>query len=227
MSNTRPLPKASVTPIKRATFSDQIVAKLRRDIISGDIAGGTQITESSLAAEFQVSRGPLREAMAQLAVEGLIVSVPFTGTHVFKLTVSDVRELYSLRTALETLAFRELWAKRDDAFAGELAARHARLLATLELGDRAASSEAEVNFHSLVYEACGHKLLLESWQRIAGRLQLYLALHQQAHGRTGPIGDAHEAYLRLALGNRLDLMVEEIERHMQRGLGQLETYVGV
>lgn len=216
-----------VKPVKRETFSNQIAANLRRAIISGEIESGSQITESDLAARFGVSRGPLREAMGQVAAEGLIETIPYTGTRVLKLSPEDVREIYSLRTALETLAFREIWDRRDDAFAGELEARHKDLLATLELDDHVSSSEAEVRFHSLVYEMSGHKLLLESWRRIAGRLQLYLAEHQRAHGRKGPIVDAHERYLQLALGERLDLMLNEIDAHMQRGVKQIEEYLGV
>lgn len=214
-------------PIRRETFGEQIVSNLKRAILSGEIEGGTQITETQLASRFGVSRGPLREAMAQLATEGLIHSVPFTGTRVIKLSVMDVREIYSLRTALETLAFQEIWDKRDHAFAEELESRHSRLMDTLKIDDHVASSEAEVGLHSLVYERCGHKLLLESWQRVAGRLQLYLALHQRAHGRTGPIEDAHENYLTLAMCDDFELMRKEIESHMRRGVDQLEDYVGL
>ncbi|WP_299482702.1 GntR family transcriptional regulator [uncultured Roseibium sp.] len=215
-----------VKPIKRQTFSNQIAANLRRAIISGEIESGSQITESDLAARFGVSRGPLREAMGQIAAEGLIETIPYTGTRVLKLSPEDVREIYSLRTALETLAFREVWARRDEVFTQELEARHKALMETLGLEDHVASSGAEVRFHSLVYEACGHKLLLESWRRIAGRMQLYLAEHQRAHGRKAPIEDAHQRYLQLALGDNLDLMLTEIEVHMQRGCTQMEQYLG-
>ena len=214
-----------MAPVKRETFSNQIATNLRRAIISGEIEGGTQITESDLARHFGVSRGPLREAMGQLASEGLIVTIPYTGTRVLKLSPRDIREIHSMRTALETLAFKEIWDHRDAAFARELEARHKVLLATLEMNDHVASSEAEVNLHSLVYEACGHRLLLESWQRIAGRLQLYLAIHQRAHGRRGPIKDAHERYMQLALGDSLELMLAEVEDHMRRGNSQLESYL--
>ncbi len=214
-----------IAPIKRETFSNLIVTNLRRAIISGEIEGGTQITESNLASHFQVSRGPLREALAQLASEGLIVTVPFTGSRVLKLSVGGIRELYTLRTALESLAFKEAWPKRNADFTAELKRRHRALMATLDLDDRVASSAAEVHFHSLIYEVSGHALLIESWERISARLQVYLALHQRAHRRMGPVEDAHETYMRLALGDDLDAMLREIEDHMRRGISQLAFYV--
>jgi len=225
MSEAAPSTMRVAVPIKRETFSDRIAAELRRAIVSGEIEAGDPLIETELAARFGVSRGPLREALGLLASEGLVVSVPYTGTRVLKLTAKDVRELYTLRTSLERLAFKEIWDSRSDAFAAELEARHRRLLGTQQLFDHVASSEAEVSLHSVVYEFCGHKLLYESWQRISSRLQFYLALHQRAHGRTAPINAAHERYVQLALGDSLDLMLEEIEAHMQRGMVQMEKYV--
>lgn len=225
MDGSATVAQGRLTPVRRETFSNQIATNLRHAIISGEIEAGSQITETELAARFGVSRGPLREAMGLLASEGLLVTAPYRGTRVLKLSAKDVREIYTLRTALETLAFREVWDRRDEIFYKELQSRHKILISTFGLNDRVKSSEAEIRFHSLVYEASGHDLLLESWQRIASRMQLYLAVHQRAHGRTAPTHDAHQRYLQLALDDRLDLMLEEVEAHMRRGLEQMMVYL--
>ncbi len=211
--------------VERATFRVQIANQLRQAIISGTLTPGSVVTEMELANRFGVSRGPLREAMSQLAEEGLLISVPYTGTRVANVTLADVREIYSLRISLESLAFRHLWTSRDDAFRLEMANRHRALQQSLSATDRFVSTAAEVHLHSLVYEACGHKLLLETWRRIAGRLQLYLAVHQKAHGRTGPLADAHDRYVGLAVGDDLEAMLAEIEHHMKRGIARLEMFV--
>jgi DNA-binding GntR family transcriptional regulator len=211
--------------VERSTFRSQIADQLRQAIIGGAMVPGATVTEMELANRFGVSRGPLREAMSQLAEEGLLVSVPYTGTRVANVTLADVREIYSLRTVLESLAFRHIWARRDDVFRREIASRHRVLQQSLNGTDQLASTAAEVQLHALVYEACGHKLLLETWRRIIGRLQLYLAVHQRAHGRTGPLANAHDRYVALALGDDLDAMVTEIEHHMMRGIEQMEMFV--
>jgi DNA-binding GntR family transcriptional regulator len=217
-----PLPLAVLS---RATFRTQVADQLRQAIIRGDVKPGSAVTEANLAQRFGVSRGPLREAMSQLQAEGLLVIVPYTGTHIIELSLDDVREIYSIRTALETLAFKEMWPRRDARFCDELERRHQALLRASSQSDSFKSTSAEVNLHSLVYERCGHQLLLETWRRIAGRLQLYLAVHQRAHGRRAPLHAAHERYVKLAQGHRLDLMIAEIEHHMRRGIDQLEHYV--
>lgn len=217
-----PFPLAALS---RATFRTQVADQLRQAIIRGDMKPGHAVTEANLARRFGVSRGPLREAMSQLQAEGLLVIVPYTGTHVIELSIDDVREIYSIRIALETLAFREMWPRRDALFIDELERRHQALLRASSQSDSFESTSAEVNLHSLVYERCGHRLLLETWRRIAGRLQLYLAVHQRAHGRRAPLHDAHERYVKLAEGQRLEPMIAEIEHHMCRGIRQLEHYV--
>ena len=128
----------------------------------------------------------MREALRQLIEEGLVVTVPYTGTHVASLSVEDVREIYSLRTALEIFAFEQVWDRRDDRFRAELVRRNEALIATIDAGDDRASILTELAFHGLVYEACGHRLLQRAWHGLRGRLQLYWAAHHRAHGRRGP-----------------------------------------
>jgi DNA-binding GntR family transcriptional regulator len=217
--------EGTVAPLKRETFRDRVAERLRHAIIDGKIAPGATVTEQQLAAEFGVSRGPLREAMGLLVDEGLLVSVPYTATRVVSLSPGDVSEIYSLRIALESLAFEQIWPRRTPVFASTLKERHEALLVALKAGDGYEASLAEVRLHGTVYEYCGHRLLLDTWNRIAPRLHLYLAVHQKAHGRSGPLDDAHRAYVDLAGGDRLDLMLAEIDHHMRRGLQRLSDYV--
>jgi DNA-binding GntR family transcriptional regulator len=226
VSESAQSPSGTFAQVRRVTFRAHVADHLRQAIIRGDIAPGTQVTEAALARHFGISRGPLREAMRQLAEGGLLVSVPYTGTRVIEISIEDVREIYSLRSALETLAYQQVWPRRTDAFHAEKKCRHATLMKSLTQADTFASTSAEMRLHSLAYETCGHKLLLETWERIADRLQLYLAVHQRTHNRKGPLKDAHERYVHLSQGHRLDLMIAEVEHHMRRGVEQLERYVG-
>jgi len=203
---------AELGQITRVTFRSQIADELRRGIIGGALQPGEAVTEQNLAARFGVSRGPLREAMSQLAEEGLLVSIPFTGTRVVDVSLEDVREI---------------WNRRDNRFERILVARHEALLASLSARDHVLTTAAEVALHSTVYECCGHRLLHETWRRIAGRMQLYLAVHQRAHDRKGPLADAHRDYVKLALSSNIDAMLAEIEAHMQRGVHQLEAFVNL
>lgn len=209
----------------RFTLREHVVRRLRAAILSGVLEPGTQLVETQLAEQLGVSRGPLREAIRELIEEGLLANVPYTGTFVIELTARDVEEIYSLRTMLESFAFRLAWAKRTPSFAAELDRRHAALLEAIDAGRGPEAIDTELHLHSLAYETSGHRLLLESWRALSGRLHLYFAMHQRAHGRAGPRRDAHDRYVELAKGDDLGAMIAEIEDHMQRGLGRLREFL--
>src|SRR6476469_7811948 len=138
--------------VPKRTLRAQIAERLRAAILTGDIPPGASLVETALSERFDVSRGPLREALRQLIEDGLVVTVPYTGTHVASLSVEDVREIYSLRTALEIFAFEQIWDRRDDRFRAELVRRNEALIATIDAGDDRASILNELAFHGLVYE---------------------------------------------------------------------------
>ena len=101
----------------------------------------------------------------------------------------------------------------------------ALLTAAIDAGDDPACIEAELALHGLAYEAAGHGLLLDAWQRLRGRLCLYWAAHHRAHGRRGPRRDAHDDYVRHALGADLAPMRAELSAHMQRGLATVLRFI--
>jgi DNA-binding GntR family transcriptional regulator len=211
--------------VPKDTFRVHIAERLRRAILSGELAPGSALVETALAAKFEVSRAPLREAMRQLAEEGLIVTIAYTGTRVIELSVDDLHEIQSMRVTLERFAFEQAWPRRDDAFRRELQRRNQALTAAIDRGDDPGSIDAELALHGLVYEASGHRLLLRTWSSLRGRLQLYWAAHHRAHGARGPRRDSHDRYVRLASGDDLPAMLAEVSSHMKRGAQVTERFV--
>ncbi|WP_289295722.1 GntR family transcriptional regulator [uncultured Reyranella sp.] len=211
--------------VPKATLRAHVVERLRGAILAGDIPPGAPLVETALSERFEVSRGPLREALRQLIEEGLVVTVPYTGTRVAELSVEDVHEIYSLRTVLETFAFEQVWPRRDDRFRAELRRRNEALIASIDAGDDRASILNELEFHGLVYEVSGHRLLQRAWRGLRGRLQLYWAAHHRAHGRRGPKRDSHDSYIKAAFGADLEAMRREIADHMRRGVETTERFL--
>jgi DNA-binding GntR family transcriptional regulator len=212
-------------PVPRSTLRARVAERLRTAILAGDIPPGASLVETALSERFDVSRGPLREALRQLIEEGLVVTVPYTGTHVASLSVEDVREIHSLRTALEIFAFEQVWDRRDARFRAELLRRNDALMATIDAGDDRGSIQAELAFHGFVYEVCGHRLLERAWHGLRGRLQLYWAAHHRAHCRRGPRRDSHDSYIAAVLGEDLAAMRAELADHMRRGAAITENFL--
>ena len=222
---TPPAPRLQLVRVPKATFRVHIADRLRQAILAGDLAPGTLLVETALATQFDVSRAPLREAMRQLVEEGLIVSVPYTGTHVTELSAADLKEIQSMRVSLERFAFEQAWDRRDAGFRSELLRRHAALTRSIDEGDNVASIEAELALHGLVYEASGHALLQRFWSSLRGRLQLYWAAHHRAHGARGPKRDSHDGYVAAALGDDLGAILAELDTHMRRGADATERFL--
>jgi DNA-binding GntR family transcriptional regulator len=97
-----------LTPEPRTATAHEYARKhLRRAIIDGHLPGGTHLRQERLAKELGLSTTPIREALRDLATEGLVVFVPQHGAVVRELRLADVKEIYELRKILEPLAIRQ------------------------------------------------------------------------------------------------------------------------
>ncbi len=86
--------------IPRRSLHDELVERVRRQIVEGVLEPGEKISEKDLCAAYAVSRTPLREALKVLAREGLVVLTPHRGAHVSRLTISDIEEAFPVIGAL-------------------------------------------------------------------------------------------------------------------------------
>ena len=99
---------ADINPIEPVDITAVIANRLRDLLGQGKFAPGEQLTEASIATAFQVSRGPVREALKRLTEQGLLVSERNRGVFVPVLSDEDVRDIYRLRGAVESAALAEL-----------------------------------------------------------------------------------------------------------------------
>ena len=212
-------------PVVKQTFREQIVRSLRFSVLNGQLAPGSPVIESELAEKFGVSRGPLREALRHLIEEGLLVTVPYTGTYVVSLSLQDIQEIFSLRVELEIFAWKLVWDRRDAAFRKEFQARHDALLEQIESGDSSGCLVAELALHSFPYEASGHRILQSTWNGLKSRLQLYWATYNRVQGRQGPGLADHAPYVETAMGGNFDAMALEVRAHMLHGFNTMEEFM--
>jgi DNA-binding GntR family transcriptional regulator len=89
------------TRLGHRTLSAAIVEQLRRDILDGTYAAGAQLRQDALAASFQVSRIPVREALFQLEAEGLVLIEPHKGAIVSAFSLEEIDDVFDLRVLLE------------------------------------------------------------------------------------------------------------------------------
>lgn len=92
------------------TAHSYVLNTMRSAILDGTLPGGTRLIQADLASQLEVSITPVREALRDLAGEGLVVFDPHRGSYVRSLDLAEVRELYELRITLEPLMVRRVIA---------------------------------------------------------------------------------------------------------------------
>jgi GntR family transcriptional regulator of gluconate operon len=153
----------TVSPVRKAAaLGEQLVEQLRAMVVRGELAPGTHLVEGRLADDFGVSRGPVRDALRQLEIEGL-VETRRRGVFVLGLTGDDLRELYALREALEGLALRETIERAGTADWSAVTDAVARMTAAADDGDPARFAAADMDFHTAFYDLAGNRRLAAAW----------------------------------------------------------------
>lgn len=208
-------------PVPSMTRRDHVAEALRRSILAGEMAPGTQLVESPLAAQFGVSRGLLREAVRELIETGLVVNRPYAGTFVTEINERVLRDVYEIRRIMEPEAFRRLWPHRDSSFRDEFQRRFDLMVEAVNSGELNDVIRAEAHFHGLVYERCGNHLMPAVWQQMTQKIQLGFAICQIAHAPKVDFQQNHSRFLEMALGNDLEELLKELDIHLQRGLATI------
>ena len=97
----------SACPDDLKTIPERIFCQLREAIVEGGIPAGSKISEADLAKTYGISRGPLREAISQLAAVGLVERRPNVGARVIELSSKQLLDIFHVREALEGMAARQ------------------------------------------------------------------------------------------------------------------------
>jgi len=150
-----------------ANLQEQVASHLRRRILSGQLLPGTPLREQTLALEFGISRGPIRDALLHLTKEGLLIAKPNVGVRVavepsaFKRNV-----IVHLRREIEASAVTAWFENRDPA-----------LLKRLD-DNLAQYKELDMEFHRLLVETADKGGLVDLWQPIMMRMFLRYSRHR-------------------------------------------------
>jgi GntR family transcriptional regulator of gluconate operon len=166
----------SLRPLASRTLADRAAEMLRERILAGDFASGDRLVEARVAQQLGISRGPLREALKQLAAEGLVREEPRRGTFVSTPTAEAVREAYDLRAAIEAKAARLVIANADRAAIQSLRRAADRIDAASRAGDLQAVVRTDYEFHETLCRASGNHRLLDAFVRNASVLRILLRL---------------------------------------------------
>jgi DNA-binding GntR family transcriptional regulator len=164
------------------TTDNGLLARLRELVLGGDYVPGTALSEVRLAEHFDVSRTPVREALKQLQVEGLVEIRPKVGTFVRQVTRREIVEMFEVKEVLEGMAAR-LMARRGRV--PELEVLHANLERSDEAtrrDDSAAYATLVHEFHRTIVAGCDNHKLAEHYTSLMNQLSYHrLVLRSVQH----------------------------------------------
>lgn len=210
-------------PFEPTSLVDLSVRRLRAEILGGILPPGERIVEEQLTTRYGISRAPLREALRQLAQQGLVEHLPRRGVRVAALSAADADELFGLRNVLERYAVELAYARPEPVPSAGLASALAEMAAAAESGDLYRQNDAHQRFHVEVVALAGQRHLRQAFEPVILKLQLHMAtnLRLEAEQRNAAAGvERHRRLLEAVVTGDLGTAFEALFSHGAR------TYIG-
>jgi DNA-binding GntR family transcriptional regulator len=201
-------------PLERRVFREEIREQLIEDILNGRLAPGARIVETRIAQQFGVSQGPVREALRDLELFGFVISSPFRGTQVRKISTEDLLEIYPIRAALEGVAARAAAGRIDDATLKHLQDLIEVMREAAVGGDHRTAVDADQAFHHAIVKASGNRMLEHVWQTM--RLSITTCVtHSLTHRSLHEIAERHVNVLEALRARDAQGAEAAIRRHIE------------
>jgi DNA-binding GntR family transcriptional regulator len=219
---------------RSATRGDQIHARLRADILAGRRPPGSRLPFAELTSDYDASIGVLREALARLTAEGLVVAEPQQGYRVISLSIKDLGDLTAARCEVEGSVLRSSIEHGDLEWESRIVAAVHRLERTpdRDAGDPSVLSDtwavAHTDFHLSLVAGCPNSRLLAIVDGLWASLEIYVRWSAPVKPPERDVRVEHRALADAALARDADAAVEALELHVTAtqqvlldGLGQL------
>lgn len=197
-------------------------AKMRADIIFGQLAPGARLRMEELRARYGVSVPTLREVLSRLASEGLAVAEDQRGFAVAPISEANLRELAALRTLIELHALERSFHVGDTEWKAEVVAAHHKLsrieqrMIAGDACDRVEWKRYDSGFHHALIMGCGSAELLAVHGSVFDRYLRYQMVYLTFRGQIA--ADEHQALLEAALERNVARGQEVLVRHIEGGV---------
>jgi DNA-binding GntR family transcriptional regulator len=205
---------------RRHSLAAQTVDLLREIVLTGEIPPGGRVNEVELAARLRISRGPLREAIAHLISEGLLVHEPHRGTHVPQADAAALYALFELRAALECAAARLAAARRTDTDLAAMREVGAHSRASHAAGERF-PYRLDLAFHRSLLAAAASPRIADQVRLVQQQVILLRSTHEADPAHTAASMADHDALIDAVAAQDGDLAARVMAAHLDRVRDQM------
>jgi DNA-binding GntR family transcriptional regulator len=206
------------------TKADLIAERLREDIAAGRIPRGARLQQDQLAAQFNTSITPVREALRQLLAEGLLDGQPRRGVSVAAPNLEQIGSIYVMRRLVEPYAARRASARLNRLDFERARAINERLADQEQSDQELHFGELNRDFHFLIYGACGLPTLVLEIERLWAAFP-WAAL-QLRKGRAWESATEHQAMLEALVSDDQEAIQRTFEEHVRNGYLALIEQLG-
>ena len=219
-------PKRDAGRLDRTSTAGKVAEYLRKRIATGRLQPGDRIPELTVSAALSVSRSPVREALMQLAQEGLVTIVPYKGALVSPLERKRFEDLLHVRVALEEFAVTRVIEIAEESEIERLSPHIRRLRTCAAARDLPGCIEADLALHEFLVSLAHNELLSRAYGEMLNQLRLYLRLTITHYTHMEELADEHEALLAALRARRKGvarrLILGHIEHGFEAALSELE-----
>ena len=170
-------------PAASVTRRDAVINEIKRSIVLGTLKPGEKLTESYLSTALGVSRPTVREALNQVAQEGLLIQEPYRGLRVADLDIATVLDMAEVRLALDMQAVEAILADSTGRRMQKLMAAWADYERDAFAGDDLVRHDSHLAFHRGIWAASENSFLMRLWPVTEAHITIVLAQDQAAVAR--------------------------------------------
>ncbi len=208
------------TPVSNTP--DLVVTALRNAILQGRYKTGQPLRQDRVAKDLGVSKIPLREALVELRAEGLVTLLPKRGAVVSELSAAQAKEIYTMRSALETAALEQAVPLLGNA---EII-RARSVLEIMETGaDKHQWGELNWEFHATLYQAARMPMMLKTIHQLHNNVTRYLLLYLDRLSAWQRSREEHRALLNACRDKNTSQAVAILKTHLAKASDTLAAYL--
>ncbi len=210
---------------ERVLLSDRIRNTLTDEIASGALPAGTALDEQQLADRFNASRTPVREALRQLSVSGLVEMRPRRGVIVTRLTAERIMEMFETMAEIEALCVRLATYRMTPLERSHLMELHRSSEVMIAAKDVDAYDAFNREFHISIYRATHNQFLVEQAMAIRLRLSAFRRTQLRQDDRLERSREEHNDVMRAIAQGDGDGAARRMRAHMLNAASALGRYI--
>lgn len=187
------------------------VVLIRNMVLSGDLLPGQKVHQGELAEQLNISRIPVREALATLQAEGVLVHKPNTGFTVARFNSEDLAEIYLMRRLLETALIRSIDLSTVDV--EQMARLNDRMRSTSPTRARDTYQRLNRDFHFLLFDRSPLELVRQEVSRLWFMSGFYRSLYLYEAETSSHLQDEHDRIIEAVRSGSVKALIQDCDRH--------------